>query len=59
MADSVHKQSLQFPELLVSFVLLKETKSIFKKEGDELVNTADPKESIGVWQSVTLLKLKL
>ena len=39
-------------------MLLKETKSIFKKEGEDFVNMAEPKESLGVWQLFTSLKLK-
>lgn len=46
-ADSVNKQSLRFPELRVSSVCLKETESIFKKAGVDVVNTADPRESTG------------
>lgn len=39
-------------------MLLKETKSIFKEEGEDFVNMAEPKESLGVWQSGTSMKLK-
>lgn len=39
-------------------MLLKETKSIFKKEGEDFVNMAKLKESLGAWQSGTsLMKL--
>lgn len=40
-------------------MLLKETKSIFKKEGEDFVNMAELKEGLGAWQSSTSLKLKL
>lgn len=40
-------------------MLLKETKSIFKKEGEDFVNMAELKGGLGAWQSGTSLKLKL